>query len=153
MDFVILCIGSDKISGDSLGPLVGGILREEYSLPCPVYGTENAPVNGVNLHEYRNMLEQYHSDSIVIAIDAAVGSQSELGIVKLRGGGIRAGGAINSPHKTLGSIGILGVVAQKCDNVLGALLETPFALVETLAQRIARSVAFFIFNCKTGISA
>ncbi|NCA66961.1 MAG: spore protease YyaC, partial [Clostridia bacterium] len=141
MNFVIICIGSDKISGDALGPVVGGLLRNKYKLPCPVYGTEQYPVNGVNLPDYRNMLDSFHVSSSVVAVDAAVGEAHEIGRVKIRSGGIKAGGALNSPHKMLGDIGILGVVAEKCDNVLGALLETPFALIEEMAERIALSIA------------
>lgn len=146
MGYVVICIGSDKISGDALGPLVGGLLRNKYSIPCPVYGTETKPVNGVNLPEYRKMIENYHNSSTIIAIDAAVGLKSELGKIKIRKGGIKAGGAINSPHELFGSIGILGVVAEKCENVLGALLETPFEFIETLAEKIAHFVALLIFK-------
>lgn len=140
----ILCIGSDKISGDSLGPIVGDLLRYRYNIKCPVYGTTDNPVNGINLPEYRKMIDFCHRDSIIIAIDAAVGKMGEIGQIKIREGGIRAGGAINSPHKLLGNIGIMGVVAEKCENVLGALLDTPFSLVEALADRIATSVVFLV---------
>lgn len=146
MEFVVLCIGSDKISGDSLGPLVGGLLRDKYKLPCPVYGTVEAPVNGVNLPVYREMLTIFHPKAAVIAVDAAVGQKAEIGRIKIRSGGIKAGGAVAAPHKVLGSVGILGVVAEKCDNVLGALLETPFALVEILAEKVAVAIADFIFR-------
>ncbi len=146
MELVVLCIGSDKISGDSLGPLVGGLLREKYRLPCPVYGTEKAPVNGVNLPEYREMLTRFHPEAAVIAVDAAVGLKSELGNIKIRNGGVKAGGAVAAPHKALGRIGVLGVVAEKGNNPLEALLATPFALVEALAERIARAVALLIYR-------
>ncbi len=146
MKFVILCIGSDKISGDSLGPLVGGMLREKYKLPCPVYGTEKAPVNGVNLPEYREMLTLFHPNAAVIAVDAAIGLKAEVGKIKIRSGGIKAGGAIAAPHKALGSIGILGVVAEKCNNPLAALLETPFGLVEAVAEKIACAIASAVFR-------
>jgi len=143
-NFVIVCIGCDKISGDALGPLVGELLRNKYNLPCPVYGTIEAPVNGVTMNEYREMLESYHNNADIIAIDAAVGSPEEIGKIKIRTGGIKAAGALNDSHKMLGSLGIMGVVAPKNGDVLGALLEAPFALVERLAEKIARSISFIV---------
>lgn len=35
---VILCIGSDKIAGDSVGPIVGDILKNRLNARCFVYG-------------------------------------------------------------------------------------------------------------------
>ncbi|NSJ87437.1 DUF1256 domain-containing protein [Blautia hansenii] len=48
-ELVILCIGSDRITGDSLGPLVGHSLSR-FSLPhARVYGTLDRPVHALNL--------------------------------------------------------------------------------------------------------
>ena len=30
---IILCVGTDKVSGDSLGPTVGTLLTESYHIP------------------------------------------------------------------------------------------------------------------------
>lgn len=39
---VILCIGTDRLIGDSLGPITGSFLLR-YGCPCPVYGTLMQP--------------------------------------------------------------------------------------------------------------
>ena len=39
-DLVLLCIGTDKITGDCLGPLVGSKLKQR-KFPYPLYGTKN----------------------------------------------------------------------------------------------------------------
>ena len=36
---VLLCIGSDRVTGDSLGPMVGSALEERYKKSIPVFGT------------------------------------------------------------------------------------------------------------------
>jgi len=36
---VILCVGSDRLTGDALGPLVGSFLTKDYNVPTYVYGT------------------------------------------------------------------------------------------------------------------
>ena len=136
---VVICIGSDRVSGDMLGPLVGSSLREEYHLPCPVYGWVGESVNGVNLEEYLCMIERRHKNSHLIAVDAALGKKKDVGKIRLKRGGIRAGGALDRPGGKVGDIGLVGVVAEETDpnDVYPALLAVPFPLVEDLAGRIA----------------
>ena len=45
---VVVCIGSEKIAGDSLAPLVGDELRERYAVKNFVYGTTDESINGRN---------------------------------------------------------------------------------------------------------
>ena len=69
---VFVCIGSDKITGDSLGPLVGHRLSRQ-SLPSVfIYGTLSQPVHALNLQETIEKIHQHHPDSFIIAIDASV---------------------------------------------------------------------------------
>src|SRR5690554_2831459 len=49
---LVLCIGSDRSTGDALGPLVGAYLKQ---LPIPrtsVWGTLAQPVHALNLEQY-----------------------------------------------------------------------------------------------------
>lgn len=140
MNCVIVCVGSDKISGDSLGPLVGSLLREG-GVPCPVYGAMGHAVNGVNLGEYRRFLRRYHPGVPVIAVDAAVGRSDEVGQIKYRLGGVQAGGAVGREELPLGDLAILGVVGKKGGDVLASLLSVPYHEVEALAHRIAAKIA------------
>ena len=140
---VVICIGSDKVSGDMLGPLVGSSLREEYHLPCPVYGAVGESVNGINLEEYLEMISSKHKGSRIIAVDAAVGNGADIGKIRLKKGGIKAGGALDRGGDKVGDVGIVGVVAEERDpkDVYAALLGVPFALVEELAARISEMIS------------
>jgi len=136
---VVICIGSDRVSGDMLGPLVGSALREEYRLPCPVYGWIGESVNGLNLEEYLAMVRVKHPHSLLIAVDAALGKTEDVGKVRLKKGGIKAGGALERKGEKIGDLGVIGVVASErpAREVYAALLSVPFSLVESLAARIA----------------
>lgn len=48
-ELVFLCIGSDRITGDSLGPLIGYQLSPYCSRIFHVYGTLDDPVHALNL--------------------------------------------------------------------------------------------------------
>ncbi|HCU55724.1 MAG TPA: spore protease YyaC [Clostridiales bacterium] len=145
---VIVCIGSDRVSGDMLGPLVGSSLREEYALPCPVYGAVGASVNGINLEEYLCMIRQKHKGCPIIAVDAALGKKEDVGRVRLKKGGIKAGGALDRKGERIGDIGVVGVVAEERapDEVYNALLAVPFPFVQALAQRIAGLIHAALFT-------
>ena len=135
----MVCIGSDRVSGDMLGPMVGSSLREEYRLPCPVYGWVGESVNGINLESYLAMIKERHEGCVIIAVDAALGRESDVGSVRIKKGGIKAGGALERKGASVGDLGVIGVVAEECppQEVYAALLAVPFALVEGLADRIA----------------
>jgi len=145
---VVVCIGSDKVSGDMLGPLVGSSLREEYGLGCPVYGAVGESVNGRNLAEYLAMLRDRHPAASVIAVDAALGKADDVGTIRLKRGGIRAGGAMEKPHGRVGDVGIVGVVAEERapEEVYAALLAVPYDFVAALAERIAEMIYAVLGN-------
>ena len=108
---VVICIGSDRVAGDMLGPMVGSALREEYRLPCPVYGWIGESVNGLNLEEYLAMVSARHPQSVVIAVDAALGKTEDVGKVRFKKGGIKSGGALERKGEKIGDLGVIGAVA------------------------------------------
>ncbi|MDR0751996.1 MAG: spore protease YyaC [Christensenellaceae bacterium] len=118
---VIMCIGSTSIIGDSLGPLVGDILRYKHHAKAYIYGSLKRPINGINYREYLEYINFMHSNPFIIAIDACVGSEIDIGQVKISKSGIRAGAALKKPFSRIGDIGIVGVVALKAEDNLKTL--------------------------------
>ena len=57
---VILCIGANNITGDSLGPAVGDLLIMEYNIDAYVYGHTARPINGLNYVDYVKHIETHH---------------------------------------------------------------------------------------------
>lgn len=134
---VILCIGSTGVVGDSLGPMVGDLLRDKYNIPAYVYGGFRSPVNGVNFCSYANHIALTHPFSPIIAVDACVGAIEDVGKIKIARGGIKAGGALNKDLRPVGDMGILGVVTARSEDNLSALMGVSYSLVETLSEKIA----------------
>ena len=71
---VFLCIGTDRSTGDALGPLTGSRLVE-YGFP-QVIGTLPEPCDAFNLEA---RLQSIPEDQVVIAIDACLGQSSSVG--------------------------------------------------------------------------
>lgn len=73
-EVVFLCIGTDRSTGDSLGPLVGTYLSD---LGYNVIGTIDEPCHAMNLSD---RLEETNG-LVVIAVDASLGRVSRIGEV------------------------------------------------------------------------
>mgnify|MGYP000423502120 CR=1 FL=1 len=52
---MFLCIGTDRSTGDSLGPLVGHMLRSRRLKGAAVIGTLDKPVHAMNLDLYASI--------------------------------------------------------------------------------------------------
>ena len=59
-ELVFLCIGSDRITGDSLGPLIGYQLSPYCSRVFHVYGTLDDPVHALNLPDRISYIHSRH---------------------------------------------------------------------------------------------
>lgn len=109
-ELVFLCIGSDRVTGDSLGPMVGHHL-EKYTLPgAHIYGTLEHPVHALNLAESIAYIENAHPESIIIAIDASLGSKKHQGYITLGCGSLKPGTGVHKKLPSVGDIFITGII-------------------------------------------
>ena len=93
---VIVCIGSDLAIGDSLGPITGSMLKfKTQGLKVFIYGTLAAPVTAKEIRYMRTFLKETHKGSQVIAIDAAVGNEGDIGLIKLHDTPLHPGAGAN----------------------------------------------------------
>ena len=67
---IFLCIGTDRSTGDSLGPLVGHKLRKCRLKKAAVIGTLDKPVHAMNLEVYAAYIRTHFPDHVIVAIDA-----------------------------------------------------------------------------------
>lgn len=138
---VIVCIGTKKVSGDSLGPRVGDLLRDVIGVDAYVYGVSAKQVTAVNFDEYRAFIERQHKNDLIIAVDACVGESNDVGKIKVTMTGVTAGGALKRNFEKFGDIGILGVVAESGSDNFGALKNVKEQLVNRLALLTAHKVS------------
>ncbi len=76
---VFLCIGSDKIVGDSLAPIVAENLRRN-DCPYYIYGGLNAPITATNCEFAYSFIRAVHQTSQIVLLDSmATRSQARLG--------------------------------------------------------------------------
>lgn len=106
---IVLCIGTDRVTGDSLGPLVGHQLLGSANRFI-VYGNLEEPVHAINLIETMEEIYAEYENPYVIAIDASLGSRDHIGYVTLRQGPLKPGQGISKDLPAIGDISITGIV-------------------------------------------
>ena len=140
---IFICIGSDLVLGDSLGPLVGTFLKSK-NVQSYVYGTLNYPITAKEVEYAGKYLKQMHPDCISIAIDAAVGNADDVGLVRVLNKGLKPGLGVDKNLNEIGDISIVGIVAGKSLQNYNLFNLTRLNLIYKMAQTIASGIENYI---------
>lgn len=137
---VVLCIGTDRVTGDSLGPLVGYKLSKSPLRKIAVYGTLENPIHALNLDETLKEIYAVHKDPFLIAIDASLGTVKHLGFITLGKGTLNPGSGVKKDLIPVGDLFITGIVniSGLLDHLL--LQTTRLATVMDLADCISLGI-------------
>ena len=109
---VFLCIGTDRSTGDSLGPLIGYKLKQMKLPGAAVFRTLDRPVHAMNLEHYLEVLKVCYSDALIVAVDASVGNREHVGFVTLGKGALKPGLGVSKELRAVGDIFITGIVGS-----------------------------------------
>lgn len=137
---LLLCIGTDRSTGDSLGPLIGYQLRNHDLKHIQVLGTLNRPVHAMNLEDTLGLVEQYYRDHLVIAVDASVGMNDHIGCITLGRGALKPGLGVSKELRSVGDLFITGIVSG-CGSYDPVMLQSiRLSVVMRMAECISESV-------------
>ncbi|AXM88898.1 spore protease YyaC [Anoxybacillus ayderensis] len=136
----IVCIGTDRSTGDSLGPLVGTMLEQKGSLPFYVYGTLKDPIHAVNLEDKLKDIQQKHKHAFIIAVDACLGRVKNIGMISIEKGPLKPGAAVNKNLPSVGDAHITGIVNVSGFMEFFVLQNTRLHLVMNMAEMIATGI-------------
>ncbi|WP_067727776.1 spore protease YyaC [Oceanobacillus damuensis] len=136
-EYVILCIGTDRSTGDALGPLAGTFLQESKPKHMNIYGTLHRPVHAVNLQESIDTIKSNHRNPFIIAIDACLGRNSSIGHIITEKGPLQPGSALNKALPPIGDINVTGVVNISGFMEHSILQSTRLSIVMDMARQIS----------------
>lgn len=107
---VILCIGTDRSTGDALGPLIGTQLSR-LNLPLlHVFGTLDEPVHATNLVQNIELIQNSFVNPFIIAIDACLGRLDSIGCIVLTNGPLKPGAGVHKKLPEVGEANLTGIV-------------------------------------------
>lgn len=146
-----LCIGTDRSTGDSLGPLVGYKIKDLGSRKVHVCGTLEDPVHALNLPERTRGIKENLHKPFIIAIDACLGSLEHVGYIMMDTGPLRPGAGVNKKIDPVGDMHINGIV-----NVYGfldffILQNTRLCTVMKMADLISSGIRYVLWKIRNSL--
>jgi putative sporulation protein YyaC len=145
---IIVCIGTDRSTGDALGPLVGTRLEQQH-LPAVIYGTLEHPVHAVNLSDTLKEIRALYPVHFTIAVDACLGRQRSIGNICVAGDPLLPGAGVNKSLEPVGDMNITGLVNVGGFMEYSVLQSTRLNIVIQLADVISLSIQKALLAQKT----
>lgn len=138
---VVVCVGTDRSTGDALGPLTGHRLQALAPWPAPVFGTLEDPVHAGNLSERITDIGRRFPGHAVVAVDACLGSLENVGTICVGEGALRPGAGVNKVLPPVGHLHVTGVVNVGGFMEYFVLQNTRLHLVMRMSGVIAEGLA------------
>lgn len=141
---VFVCIGTDRSTGDSLGPLVGYKIGSLEYKDVYVYGNLEKPVHAKNLVEILDLISVKCDKPFVIAIDACLGKMDHVGYIGIGEGSIKPGSGVNKELAPVGDMFITGIVNFGGFMDFLVLQNTRLHIVMKIADLIATGIRYVL---------
>ncbi|HEY4390357.1 MAG TPA: spore protease YyaC [Paenibacillus sp.] len=130
-----LCIGTDRSTGDALGPLVGSRLEEQGFVN--VVGTLQHPCDADN---FEQRLAAIPDDHIIVAIDASLGAPASVGCYLVSAQPLFPAQSVGYPLPAAGHYSVAAVVNVKGPKPYWTLQMTSLYKVIQMADEITRAI-------------
>lgn len=147
-ELVFLCIGTDRSTGDALGPIIGHKLSDSLSRYnyIHLYGTLDDPVHAKNLPEKLDLIHKSFANPFIVAIDACLGKMDRVGCIAVNKGPLKPGAGVNKNLPAVGDISITGIVNLGGYMEYLVLQNTRLSLVMKMADTLVQSIKYAIWK-------
>lgn len=146
MDIIFICIGTNNMSGDYLGPLVGTYLKNKFRNTkknnIRIYGDIQNPVNFKNIDKVIEIIERKYENYISVLVDAALGEK--VGTIIINSGELNIGKGLNKEKIIPGDIIIKGIVGKQHNDINKNIYELKsrnLKMINDMAISIVNSIS------------
>ena len=140
---LIVNIGTHSLLYDSVGPLVGTMLKKHDGLLYNIMGTLEEPIDFGNLEDKINLINEMYPENFIIGIDAAISSCT--GYISFCKGPIYPG--LGSGKKAA-SVGDVSIIAG-----MGMVVDDFQLLTRESFSRVNNYSCHTVYGCAKTISA
>lgn len=137
---LIVCLGTDRSTGDSFGPFTGSLLHSLTSYPY-IYGTLSHPIHRQNYFDKMTALHHRFPHGYIIAIDASLGKSDDIGHIRIREGSIRPAGAFSKELPPIGNLAVTGIVGASGIHDYQTLQSARLSLILSMASQLAETLS------------
>jgi putative sporulation protein YyaC len=149
---IILCVGSDLVIGDCLGPITGSMLKEKMKNKSVfVYGDLVHPVTAKEVKYLNEFISKVHPNKKVLVIDAAIGDEGDIGTIKIKNKGLCPGQGTNKKLDFVGNVSIMGIVAEKSVFNYSLMNLTRLNMVYIMADIMSNAVKSLAENTQNSL--
>lgn len=139
---ILICIGTDRCIGDAVGPFIGSYLYRKKLQKLHVFGTLENPVHALNLKDTIDTVYTKFEKPIVIALDASLGEEKNIGYINILEGPLSPGTALFKKLPQVGDIHITATVNKLTANRMEVLQNTRLHLITSISNTIANAFVF-----------
>lgn len=144
---VIVCVGTDSAIGDTLGPLIGTMLKEK-NINAHVLGELGQTVTAKEIASLKRFLKSVYPLSKSLVIDAAVGFSDDVGKIKISDDGLKPGLGANKSLPKIGDGSIIGIVSPRSKNNELFINYTRFSPIYKMAETISEGIYKYVAVCE-----
>ena len=146
-NLIILCIGTDRATGDSLGPITGHKLISSVNFDnVSIFGTLEKPVHAKNINQTLDYIQAAYEKPYIAAIDACLGKPESVGYITIGEGPVNPGAGLSKALPTVGNMSITGIVNIATGMDFAVLQNTRLHLVMKMAEVIHAGIFMGLEN-------
>lgn len=116
LELVFICIGTDRMTGDCFGPIVGSKLNEllkNYNIfNINIYGSLEENICYTNIEKVIETIKDRHPNACIIVIDAALSKKENIGKIFVSKEKTMLGKGLNKNRIEIGDLSIKAVVGK-----------------------------------------
>lgn len=115
---IFVCIGTNRIIGDLIGPYVGTILSKTFSTynNIDVIGDNDNLVTYNNIEQKMKYINEVYKDKLIIVIDSALAEEQNIGKIFVQNRGLRYAESLKKKNTVIGDISIKVVVGKNAND-------------------------------------
>lgn len=144
-ELIFICVGTDRITGDCFGPIVGERLIKNLknNQNFKIYGTLSKNVSFSSIDYYLNKIKQSSNNPYIVIIDSALSTEENIGKIFIENKKTRLGNAIGKSKKNIGDMSIRAIIGENFQNInknMYVLQNTHLSLVISLANIVSQGI-------------
>ena len=143
-NLVFICIGTNKIVGDSLGPITGEMLKRNLERRnIKIFGDLSNNVNTHNITQKIAYIKRCYDNPYIISIDSALSETIVPETVYILKTGMIPGSALKKNLSRIGNASIKGIVGKDEKNLIKNyynLAKADYRLVLRLSKNISKII-------------